>query len=150
MAGFTLTRRVDAPRDVTFQVFTDFAKAPERIPSIVGVEMLTDGPLGVGTRWRETRRAGAGTETAELEITRFEADEGYVVECESHGCRFTSACLVWDDGGGSKVQVALDIEPRTFWARVRLSLALPLIRRAFQKDLDALAEAAAAEHLARP
>ncbi|MFG0319583.1 MAG: SRPBCC family protein [Planctomycetota bacterium JB042] len=150
MAGFNITRRVDAPRDVTFETFIDFAKAPERIASIVSVEMLTDGPVGIGTRWRETRRAGAGTETAELEIVRFEENEGYVVECESQGCKFTSACLVWEDGGGSKVQVALDIEPHTWGARMRLWFVLPMIRREFQRDLDALAEAAAAEHVKRP
>lgn len=149
MAGFTITRRIDAPLDVAFDVFTDFAKAPERIQAITRIEMLTEGPVGIGTRWRETRRAGAGTATEELHIVRFEKNEGYVVECESHGCKFTSACLLWEDGGGSKVQVALDIEPRTLGARLRLFFVLPMIRKGFQKDLDALAEAAATEHLAR-
>ena len=150
MAGFTITKRIDAPLDVAFDVFTDFSRGAERIPSIAKIEMLTDGPIGVGTRWRETRRAGAGTATEELEIVRFEPGEGYVVECESHGCKFTSACILWEDGGGSKVQVALDIEARTWSARMRLFFVLVMIRKEFQRDLDALAEAASSEHLARP
>jgi len=150
MAGFTITQRIDAPLDVAFEVFTDFEHGADRIPSIVKTEMLTDGPVGIGTRWRETRRAGAGTATEELEIVRFEANEGYVVECESNGCKFTSACVLFKDGYGTKVEVALDIEPRTWSARLRLYFVLVMIRKEFKRDLDSLAEAASAEHLARP
>jgi hypothetical protein len=38
-----------------FGFLTDGANAPRVVPSVVRVEKLTDGPVGAGTRYRETR-----------------------------------------------------------------------------------------------
>ena len=146
MQGFSVIRSIEAPPDVVFSIFTDFRNAAKRVPSIHRVEMLTDGPIGAGTRFRETRVLWGSKSTGEMEITRFEPGDGYVVRCAAHDCVFTSAFLMRGEGTQTKVEVALTCEPATWLARVRLSLVLPIMRREFEKDFEALkrgAEAAA-------
>ena len=55
MPSFTLSRRVEALIDAVFAAFSDIPRGHEMIEQITAIEMLTDGPVGVGTRWRETR-----------------------------------------------------------------------------------------------
>jgi hypothetical protein len=49
-------KRVRAGADRVFDVFADVTKIEERIPGITSVELLSEGPVGSGFRWRETRK----------------------------------------------------------------------------------------------
>ncbi len=42
MASFKLTKRVEAPIDAVFDIFSDIPRADEMIDDIVKIEMLTD------------------------------------------------------------------------------------------------------------
>ena len=55
MPGFEFSERIDRPREEVFAFFVDFGRASEWAPEITHVEMLTDGPLRVGARYRELR-----------------------------------------------------------------------------------------------
>ena len=136
--GFTICRRIDASPEVVFRTFTEIEKAPERIRAIEKVDLLTEGPIGVGTRFIETRRVRGRRVRVEMEITRFEEDEGYVVRCSSRGCDITSAFVMFADGNATKVELALDCEPKTWLARLRVRFLLGPMRRAFDRDFQAL------------
>jgi hypothetical protein len=142
VAAFTLIRRVEAPIERVFAVFTDWERAASRIEAIEKVEILTPGPVRRGTRLRETRSVLGKRVTEELEVVRFEPGEGYTLTCQTHGCTFTTGCLMVKDGAGTKVEVALDCVPHTLPAKLKVKLALPAIRREFEKDLEQLAAAA--------
>ena len=141
MHGFTITRAIDAPVEHVFAVFTDFQNAAKRVPSIHGVEMLTDGPVARGTRFRETRRVYGRRTSAEMEIIRFEPGEGYVVECRSGETLFTSACMMEAYEGGTRVEVALTVETTSLLSRLRVAVVLPAMRREFERDFEALKSA---------
>ncbi|MFH0946782.1 MAG: SRPBCC family protein [Planctomycetota bacterium] len=136
--GFTICRRIDASPETVFRIFTELEKASERIPGIEKVELLTAGPVGLGTRFIETRRVRGRQVRAEMEITRFEEGEGYVVRCSSRGCDFTSAFCMFPDGDATKVEVALDCEPKTWLARLRVRFLLRPMRREFDRDFTSL------------
>ena len=55
MADITVSTHVYAPLERVFEVYTQIDKAAERIPGITDLEVLSEGPFGEGTRWRETR-----------------------------------------------------------------------------------------------
>lgn len=55
MPSLIVSTQVSAPLKKVFGIFTEVDKAAERIPAISKLEMLSDGPFGDGTRWRETR-----------------------------------------------------------------------------------------------
>ena len=52
----SLERLVRAPADRVSAVLTDIAHADQTLSGVTQVEPLTEGPYGVGTKWRETRR----------------------------------------------------------------------------------------------
>ena len=88
MAGFELTEHVAAPPAEVFAVFADFEGAPQRTSGIDKLEVLTEGPIGPGTRFRETRTMFGRQTTEELEIVAFDEGRSYSVRCESCGCEF--------------------------------------------------------------
>src|SRR5690606_6088109 len=50
-----LTQPIDAEPAAVWAVLTDIGAAASTLSGIDAVEVLTDGPYAVGTRWRETR-----------------------------------------------------------------------------------------------
>ncbi len=53
-----VTRTIAAPRSVVWEVFTDLASRRTWLSEVERIEILTPGPFGPGTRWRETREPG--------------------------------------------------------------------------------------------
>ena len=49
MTSITVSTHVSAPVERVFEVYTDIDKAAERIPDIVDLEVLSDGPFGWGS-----------------------------------------------------------------------------------------------------
>ena len=83
MSTLTTSKFVQAPPEATFDAFTDLRSAPDRIEAITALEVLGDGPVGVGTRFRETRVVFKREATEEMEITAFDRPNSYAVEAES-------------------------------------------------------------------
>ena len=50
----------------------DVEHAADTLSGIGAVEMLTEGPYAVGTRWRETRSMMGMTASEEMEVTEVE------------------------------------------------------------------------------
>ncbi|RKR88941.1 polyketide cyclase/dehydrase/lipid transport protein [Micromonospora pisi] len=65
MATVAVTRVVDAPADELWRVFTDLPGRAGWLSTVTGIEVLTPGPLRVGSTWREGHRLPDGTELAE-------------------------------------------------------------------------------------
>lgn len=141
-----LSKKVDAPIGRVFEVFTDLRRAPERISGIKSLEVLTEGPIGVGTKFRETRVMFGREATEQMEITEFRENEMYAVECTSGGTHFRFELEFRPDGAGTMAQMSFDGRPVTKTARA-LSVLTSLMmkgacRRAMEQDLADLKRAA--------
>ena len=55
MPSVEVQKTIAAPPERVFEVATDLASLPETMSGIDSVEVLSDGPFGEGTRWREIR-----------------------------------------------------------------------------------------------
>ncbi len=143
MASLTITRRVSAPVDRTFEVFTDLHGAQERIPEIISMEVLTEGPVGSGTRFRETRKMFGKEATEEMEITTFEPNSVYAVECESCGAHFrTEFRFAPAAEGGTSVEMETVVKPISLFAKLMApvsGLMMGSMKKALAKDMDRLA-----------
>ena len=141
MPSFTLTQRVEAPIDAVFDVFSDIPRCHEMIEQITAVEMLTDGPVGVGTRWRETRMVFKRVATEEMEVTAFEPGRSYTVGCQSCGCEYESTWRFEAEGDATQVEFEMGCRPVTFAAKVMSPLSrlmMPMMKKCFVKDFEAL------------
>lgn len=149
MAGITITRDVEAPAEVVFDLATDFPHLAEWIQAIDKIEVLTDGPIGVGTRFRETRTMFKREATEEMEVTAFERPEHIALFAESHGCRYRTDYQFrpTEDGKGTQIELRFQAEPRTLVAKVMAFVMRPmtkLILNECGKDLDDVKAAAEA------
>lgn len=151
MKSVSSSVQMNAPTGRVFEVMTDLAGAAERISGIKSLEVLTDGPFGVGTRFRETRVMFGKEATEVMEVTAVTPGEGYVVEAESCGSHYTSTIRVTAEGGGTRLSMEFHARPLSFVAKVMGAVMGPLMKRVCVKaiaqdlaDIKAAVEGAAA------
>lgn len=140
-----VSRQIAAPPEHVFALASDFAHAADHVQAIERVELLTPPPVGVGTRFRETRKVFGRSATEELAVTEFEPPRRYVVGCDSHGCRYRSEFLFTPRGGGTEVRLTFEAQPLNLIARIMGFLMRPLVKKVVAecaKDLDDIAAAA--------
>ena len=132
---------IDAPSEKVFAIFADLEHAQENIDSIIGMEMLTDGPVGKGTRWRETRKMFGKEATEEMWISDWRPGSGYTVDCESCGCSYVTDISFTPSGAGTEVVMSMRVKPLTFLARLMSPLSLLFagtFKKCMKKDIDDL------------
>ena len=142
MAEITVSTNVSAPIDQVFDVYTELEKAVERIPDITALEVLSEGPFGEGTRWRETRVMFKKEATEEMWVTGFNPPKSYTVEAESHGMRYSTKFLFAPEGNGTKVSWSFTGTALTRGAKIMAPIFNVLMKgtmtKCMRRDLEAL------------
>ena len=142
MSSLTVSTQVAAPVDQVFAVFTELDKAAERIPDITALEVLTDGPFGEGTRWRETRLMFKKEATEEMWVTGFDPPRSYTVEAASHGMKYATLFRFTEEGGGTKVSWTFEGTPQTLGTKIMAPVLNLMMKGVMKKcmlgDLEAL------------
>jgi len=139
MSQVAVTRHFNAPPDKVWNVLSDLERAAERIEAIKHVEILTDGPVGQGTRFKETRVMFGKEATEEMEITEWNPPTHLAMECETCGMHARSVISCRPDGEGTRVEMSMQTTPLTFVAKLMSPLGKMMeksCRKAFEKDLD--------------
>lgn len=139
MTQVTIKKHIKAPLEQVFDRSADFPNAAKTMSGIERVEMLTDGPVGVGTKFKETRKFYKREATEEMEITAFERPRRYALGCESHGCRYHSELLFQAVDGGTDVELRFQAEPLTAFAKVMSFVMKPMMKgvaKCIEQDLE--------------
>lgn len=147
MAQITVNETIEAPVDRVFALFADFHHLAQHIDGIVRSEVLTDGPVGVGTRFRETRVMYGKEATEEMEVTRFEPGESYRVEARSHGAHYISDFRFEPQSDATRVSMTFEVIPESLLARLFSFLSgamLKSVAKACQQDMQDLKRVAEA------
>ena len=141
MKPLLCTQRSSAPPERTWAVASDFAHAAGRIKAITKVEIVTPGPVGAGTRFREWR----GRQMVDMEIAAWSPPRSYSLRGYAAGTEFTSEIRCVPDGSGTRLEMEVQVRPQTFGAKL-LSPLISLMSRAMvkscAKDLGDIAAAA--------
>lgn len=138
---YKTTRHISAPPEEVFDRAADFGNAADFISGITKVELLTDGPIQQGSRFRETRKMFGKEATEEMEVTLLERPERYALGCESCGCKYHSEFTFKPQGSGTDVEVTFEATPLTFMAKVMGVIFRPMAKmclKAIEKDVDDL------------
>lgn len=141
-------REIAASPETVWGVITDLDHAAETLNGVTRVEVLTDAPYAVGTRWRETRRMMGREETQELHVTEAEPPRRTTVEAESGGVHYVSTFTLTPTASGTHLLMTFagsQPQPsglqRLAWT-VFGRLGLRLTRRMMARDLDDIARRA--------
>lgn len=151
----TLNRRISAPPAAVWEVLTDLDQAQRRLSQVTALQVITDGPYAVGTRWRETRRMMGASDTQELVVVENDPLRRTVTEAvdASTTYRTTMRLESLDESAATLLTVTFQatVEDPSRLQRLALQvvgpLGLKLTERSIRIELDDIA--AAAEQLHR-
>jgi hypothetical protein len=116
-----------SPEEV-FDYCSDHAHEPEWNSKMKGVEQLTEGPIGVGTRYR---MEFASAPSVVSECVRFERPSVWEMVGRSRAMRFGWRGRVLPSGDGVHLMLRMEIQLRGL-----LGLAAPLLRRRMRPELE--------------
>lgn len=85
-----LERVVQARVERVWEVLTDVAHADQTLSGVEHVELMTEGPYRVGTKWRETRRMFGKEATEQMQVTVAEGPTRTVIESDSPGVHYVT------------------------------------------------------------
>lgn len=142
---------VDAPQDVTFATVTDIAGWPRIAGAIRKTEILTAGPVSVGTRFRETRMMYGREATEEMTVAELDPPRRFVLTAFNHGTAYRVEHLLEPQGAATRMTLAFEGRPVSLLARLFMPLGrlfVSSVRRQLQADLAGLEREA--ERRARP
>ena len=145
MARFSLTTRINATPARAFSVFSDLHNADQRVSGIKKLQVLTDGPIGKGTRFRETRTMFGKDHTEEMEIIDFQPDRSYTVFCSSCGAESSCKFQFRPEGAATVVEMEMLCKPVSFMAKLMSPLMIVMMgsmRKCMQKEMEELRAAA--------
>ncbi len=146
--SIALSRHVAAEPEQVWRVLTDIPGAAGTLRGVDSVEMLSEPPYGVGTRWRETRTMFGKKTTEEMWVAAADAPHSTVVEAESAGTHYTTTFTVEPSGQGSllKLEFAGKLVSESRWQRILWKafgrIGLRAASKTMRVDLDDTAAAA--------
>ncbi len=146
----SLTRHINAPADAVWSVISDIPGSAATLTSIEAIQMLSDGPYAVGTRWKETRRMMGRSETVELWVSASEPPAAGVagsttVKAFQGGADYTTRFTLPERDGGTDLTVTFgaEIVKPTRVSKVMMAVFGPIgmriTRKALARDLQEIA-----------
>lgn len=144
MGQMTITKHINAPVEHVFELASDFANAPQHISGINKVEMLTSGPVGVGTRFKETRIMMKKAATETMEVLAFDRPRSYTLGAFSCGTQYETTFHFDREGAGTNMAMNFKYTPKSFFAKLFSPLAglmSGMIRKCVEKDMEDIKKA---------
>ena len=139
MGSIHLSVSINATPETVFAVVSDVENSPDRIDWYEKVDMLTDGPVRVGTKWRETRRMNNKQSVEEWEMMAFDSPNYFSAYCDSQGYDVEWTMRVDAEGDGSRLTLGMATRPRTFIGKLLTPvewLMSGVCKRMVRKDLE--------------
>lgn len=112
MATFKMTEWVARSPKEVFQFVTDSANAPNVSDSVILMEKMTDGPVGVGTRYQETRLMNGKQQQTELEVVAFENGSRYSVRNETQGIETIYEYVFRSEKDGTRIDLSCNVNAK--------------------------------------
>ena len=117
----------------------DPAHAPEWITGVTESVPTTPGPVGVGTKIRETRTLGRYTETYEIEVREFDAPRRYTAAAAmGKKAAFLFTFELADAGGATDISVRATVEGRGLAVKLFSGMAFRVIEKYDGDQLERL------------
>ena len=141
----SLTQHINAPADKVWAVISDIPGSAATLSGIEAVQMLSDGPYGEGTRWKETRKMMGRSETVEMWVSQADPPRSTTVKALQGGADYTTRFILADRDGGTDLTLTFGAElvNPTRWSKLAMAvfgkLGMNMTRKALAKDLADIA-----------
>ena len=129
MAGFEMSEWIlRSPKEV-FDFITSSENAPKVVQSVQSMVKLTEGPVRVGTRFRETRLMNGKEQYAELEVVACEPNQKYAMKNVTEGIETVYRYTFHPEADGTRVDLVCEVK-----AGGLKKLMLPLVVSILKKE----------------
>jgi len=135
MAGFQRTISIQGPVEEVFDFATDLDHAALFLPGVTKVEMLTEGGLKAGARFRETRIMGGKERTAVIEVVEHDRPHVHAASSAMLGMKASYTFQFAREGLGTRVDMDAQVTGNFLWW-----LFLGAIARMMEKEDGAYLE----------
>lgn len=145
MGSLKISRTIKAPIERVFCLLIDLENASQHVQGIDSIEVLTEGPIRVGTQWRETRTMMGRQATEEMTIVRFEPPLCLAAKCESCGALYESEFRCESLNNETLVTLSLSWNAISMIAKIMSPLGALMangMKKCLEADLDDLKKAA--------
>ena len=149
MKPIRVSRDVNAPASVVWDIITDLEGSVETISGIEKVEILAGDSFGVGTSWRETRTMFGKKATEEMTVTEVVEGESYVVIARPDSANYRTVMSILPTGETAcVVSMEFGANPKgtmtRFMGATMGKMFEGATKKALQRDLDDIAAVAEA------
>lgn len=129
MNGFEFHEHIaKTPKDV-FEVLSDPTNATEFLDNITESKKLTDGPIGVGTSFRETRVVRGKEASADLLVSAYEPGTHFGISSEAEGIKVDYHYRLTPEGDGTRLTWTCELQ-----ASGLRKMMLPLVVSIMKKE----------------
>ncbi len=129
MAGFKRTIVIARPIEQVFDFATDLANASKLLPNISKVEMITDGGMKPGAKFRESRGMNGKEHTAIIEVVEHQRPTLHAARAAMWGMQATYTFRFATEGEGTRVDMEADVRGNFLWW-----LFLGMMARVMEKE----------------
>jgi carbon monoxide dehydrogenase subunit G len=141
----SLTQHIRATPEKVWAVISDIPGSAATLTGIESVQMLSDGPYGEGTRWKETRTMMGRSETVEMWVAQADPPRSTTVKAQQGGADYTTHFNLAERSGGTDLALTFGakvVKP-TLLSKVAMALfgkiGMSMTRKALAKDLAEIA-----------
>ena len=147
----SLTQHVNASAEKVWAVISDIPGSAATLSGVESIQMVSEGPYGEGTRWKETRSVLGRRETVEMWVAEADPPRSTTVMALHGGAEYTSRFDLAERDGGTDLTLTFGAEVLrpTVVSKVMMALLGKLGMKATRKSLarDRAEIAAKAESL---
>lgn len=128
MIQHELSLHLNRPVDEVFAFLTDASQVPSWQSNLIESEQLTEGPMRVGSRFREVRRVGRRPIASEAEVIDFEPNTRFTLRVIT-GPQVTVSYALAAEEGGTRLRYQFVMRTGGM-----MRVLEPLIRRSLRKQ----------------
>ena len=140
MPGFEMSERIARAPNEVFDFITASDNAPKVVPSVKSMVKLTEGPTGVGTRYRETRLMNGKEAHAELEVVEYEPGQKYAMRNLTEGIETVYRYTFHPEAGGTRVDLVCEVKANGL-KKLMLPMVVSVLKREDGDHLQRLKKA---------
>jgi carbon monoxide dehydrogenase subunit G len=128
--AFTGKTTIDCPINEVFDFISDLRNGPKMNEDILSVEKLSEGPIGVGSKFKETKVIRGRNAEAMIEVVQFEANKAFSAQSEVNGLKVTYHYQLSEGNTGTIVKFQCEIKT----SGLIMTLTKPLITKILKKE----------------
>ncbi len=129
MTEFEFSEYIEKSPDEVFRVISDPTEATKFLDNIKESRKLTDGPVAVGTMYRETRVVSGKEASADLVISAYEPDTRVDISTEAEGIKISYRYDLSPENGGTRLTWRCQLE-----AGGLRKMMLPMVAAIMKKE----------------